>query len=81
MKCHYTYVVENGKKKRYFIPHCMGGEFHGMSGCTCKDSFSFKSFEKKEYNEEIKRLNECLKELYEENKHLLQLIKELKEEL
>lgn len=53
MRCHWAYDEEGNK---HLIPGCYGSIYHNSPGeCTCSQ-LSYKSFEKKEYNDHIQLL-------------------------
>ena len=79
MKCHYTYVIENGEKKRYLIPYCMDViHSNDIRDCICSSDYSFVKFERQRYNDKLEELTRIIKELEDENKHLMGVIKQLK---
>lgn len=74
MKCHYTYYLDKGKKKRCLIPGCMSVAVSGdIKDCTCSD-ISFTKFEKEKYNKIVAQLKSEIDELAKENKHLIEII-------
>lgn len=71
MRCHYENIKGVGK---VFIPGCWGGALSGdMTGCTCRlseqETQSFDAYERKEFNNEVKRLKTKIKNLEEENEY------------
>lgn len=75
MRCHYTYVIENGKRVKYLIPYCMDVvHSNDIRDCTCSSDYSFAKFEKQRYNDKLEELIRIIKELEEENKSLREII-------
>jgi hypothetical protein len=74
MKCHYIYTEEDGK---VLIPGCMGTAARGMEYCTCRSEVSFAQFERKQYNDTVRKLRAEIKELEKENNYLNRTIKKL----
>lgn len=77
MKCHYVYDTIAGK---VLIPGCWGvANGDSVEFCTCETSYimSFKEFERKEYNEEVKKLRDEIKRLEKDNFSLWRIIKRL----
>lgn len=74
MKCHYIYT-EQGEK--ILIPGCMAVAVSGrMEDCTCRHE-TFASYERKKYNEEVRKLRQEIKDLEKENAWLNRIIKKL----
>ncbi|MFT4170591.1 MAG: hypothetical protein QM653_15850 [Dysgonomonas sp.] len=79
MRCHYTYIIENGKRTKYLIPYCMAVvHSDDIRDCTCSSDYSFAKFEKQRYNDKLEELTKVIKELEEENKSLLEIIESTK---
>lgn len=79
MKCHYSYYIEKGKKRRVLLPGCMNAvHSNNINDCICQDPLTGLKFEKKIYNEVVNRLENEILELKKENKHLIDIIKRLK---
>lgn len=68
MKCHYERIKGVGK---VIIPCCMAVAVSGdIERCTChREPQSFATFERAEYNKEVKRLKAKIKELEDENEY------------
>lgn len=78
MKCHYTYYLDKGKKKKVLIPGCYSTvHTNDIRDCTCAD-ISFSSFEKERYNEKLKEMQKRIRALESENKDLMEIIKNIK---
>lgn len=76
MKCHYTYDQLAGK---VLIPGCIGvAAYQDMQYCTCRaEDWSWKRFESKIYQQQIKAKSEEIKGLEKENASLNRIIKNL----
>ena len=71
MRCHYIKVKEVG---RVLIPGCMAVAVTGdIERCTCHPT-TYKSFEREDYNREVKRLKGIIQELEKENERLLRIL-------
>ena len=71
MKCHYEKIKGVGK---VLIPGCMAvAVSNDMERCTCHNT-TYESFERKRYNNEIKRLKGIITELEEENEYYRKLL-------
>lgn len=66
MKCHYIVDKIAG---RVLIPGCMAAAVSGdIEQCTCRDfDLSFSQFERKRYNDELKRRNDEINSNYWSN--------------
>ena len=66
MKCHYEKIKGVGK---VLIPDCMAGAVsNDIEQCTCH-STTYDGFERKRYNNEIKRLKGIITKLEKENEY------------
>ena len=74
MKCHYENIRGVGK---VLIPGCDAVAWtNDISLCTCHlEPQTFASFERQEYNKEIKRLKAKIKELEDENDFYCEILK------
>lgn len=71
MKCHYEKIKGVGK---VLVPGCMAvAVSNDIELCTCHNT-TYKSFERKRYNNEIKRLKGIITELEEENEYYRKLL-------
>jgi len=74
-RCRYIYDEIAGK---ILIPGCISvGVYNDIDRCTCKNVLTFNEYEKKRYNDEVKKLRLELKELEGENKELYEKIEKL----
>jgi hypothetical protein len=73
MKCHYENIKGVGK---VLIPECWPVVLSGdIRDCTCKmEPQTFASFERQEYNKEVKRLKAKIKELEDENEYYRKIL-------
>ena len=73
MKCHYENIKSVCK---VLIPGCWSVVLSGDIGdCTCKiGPQTFASFERQEYNKEVKRLKAKIKELEDENEYYRKIL-------
>jgi hypothetical protein len=71
MKCHYEKIKGVGK---VLVPGCMAvAVSNDIELCTCHNT-TYESFERKRYNNEIKRLKGIITELEEENEYYRKLL-------
>lgn len=70
MKCHYVWDEES--KNKVLIPMCWPVIWsNDIRDCSCCDEpTSPLGYERKRYNEELKRKNDVIKELQEDNQYL-----------
>lgn len=79
MRCHFTYVVERGKPKKYLIPHCMDVmHSDNIRDCTCPPDYTVHFFEKERFREVVKEKDDMIKSMRSEIDHLISVIEELK---
>lgn len=79
MKCHYSYYIDKGKKRRVLLPGCMNVvHTNNIKDCTCIDPLTEIQFERQKYNNVVKKLQSMINELQNENKDLMNIIKKLK---
>lgn len=79
MRCHYTYCIEKGKKRRYLIPYCYDVQVtNRKSDCVCGPSLTPHYFEKERFNKVVAELKERVEWLENENKSLIKVIEQLK---
>lgn len=76
-KCHHIHDEKHGKT---LIPHCWAVVISGnMRDCTCRNQFSFKQFEKQEFNdilkEKLKYIAELEREVNQKNRIIGKLLK------
>ena len=63
-KCHHIHDEKHGK---ILIPFCWAVVISGnMRDCTCRNTFSFKQFEKQEFNEILREKERYILELERE---------------
>lgn len=71
MKCYYKNIKGVG---RVLIPGCMAvAVSNDIESCTCHNT-TYESFERKRYNNKIKRLKGIITELEEENEYYRKLL-------
>lgn len=78
MKCHYTYYLEKGKKKRVLVPGCWSVvHSNDINDCTCSD-ITFAKFERQQFNIKLEEMQKRIKALEEENQYLMNILKQIK---
>ena len=78
MKCHYEKIKGVGK---VLIPGCMAvAVSNDIERYTCHNT-TYESFERKRYNNEIKRLKGIITELEEENEYYRKILENNKIEI
>lgn len=79
MKCHWSYYIYKGKKKKCLIPMCYNVvHSDNIDDCTCREPSTAYQFERKRFQEVVDNQRQSIIELEEENKRLIEIIKQLK---
>ncbi len=72
------FIYDEQTRKKVLIPGCYGSLHRDdLSCCTCNGLHSFKQYERKEFNDEVRQLRQERDALLKENNQLHRIIQKL----